>query len=173
MRETILRTSKGRHNMAEELDRSQGRAAQETQRRRRRGDEALTATKRLPIPPDVEAELKAKGLTPRWVNDEGNRMHRFTVQDDYDKVDGVDPVPVGKAEDGSPILAHLLAKPTEFIREDQEKAEARRKTQEEALFRTADAPDQAGAGRNPNPATTQRYVASESKIGRANQVLDG
>jgi hypothetical protein len=159
--------------MAEELDRSQGRAAQETQRRRRRGDEVLSASKRLPIPPEIEAKLKANGLSPRWVNDEGNRMHRFTVLDDYDKVDGVDPVPVGTAEDGKPILAHLLAKPTEFIREDQEKAEERRKGVEDALFRTPDATDQAVAGRNPNPASAQRYVASESKIGRANQVLDG
>jgi hypothetical protein len=46
----------------------------------------LAAAKRLPIPPEVEAELKAKGHAPRWVNDEGNRMHRFTVQDDYDRL---------------------------------------------------------------------------------------
>lgn len=158
--------------MDEELDRSQGRAAQETQRRRRRGDSELAANKRLPIPPEIEAELKAKGLVPRWVNDHGNRMHRFTVQDDYDPVEGVEPVPVGTDEAGHPIMAHLLAKPAEFIREDREKADKRIKATEEALFRTADATDQAGAGSNPNPATARRYVAPESKIGRANQVLD-
>ena len=154
-------------------DRSQGRAAQEAQRRRRRSDEGLAATKRLPIPPEIEAELKAKGLHPRWVNDEGNRMHQLTVQDDYDKVAGVDPVPVGTGIDGKPILAHLLAKPLDFVREDQERAEAKRKLTEDALFRSADAADQAGAGSNPNPATAQRYVSKDSKIGRANQVLDG
>jgi hypothetical protein len=42
------------------------------------------------------------------------------VQDDYNKVEGVDPVPVGTGIDGKPILAHLLAKPIEFMREDQE-----------------------------------------------------
>jgi hypothetical protein len=127
-------------------DRSQGRAAQETQRRRRRGDEALAATKRLPIPPEVQARLDAQGLSPRWVNDQNNRMHRFTVQDDYDPVEGVEPVPVGTDEAGKPILAHLLAKPKDFIREDQEKADARIKATEEALFRKPDAADQAGAG---------------------------
>lgn len=154
-------------------DRSQGRAAQEKAQRRRRGDEALAATRRLPIPPEVKAELEARGLHPRWVNDQGNRMHRFTVQDDYDPVEGVEPVPVGTAEDGKPILAHLLAKPKDFIREDQRKSDARRKLTEEALFRTPDAVDQAGAGANPNPATARRYVSEESKIGRTNQVLDG
>ena len=154
-------------------DRSQGRAEQETQRRRRRGDDGLAATKRLPIPPEIQAELKAKGLHPRWVNDEGNRMHQLTVQDDYDKVAGVDPVPVGTSIDGTPILAHLLAKPIAFMKEDQDRAEAARKRQEEALFRSPDEADRAGAGANPNPATAQRYVSDESKIGRANQVLEG
>jgi hypothetical protein len=154
-------------------DRSQGRAEQEAQRRRRRSDDGLAAAKRLPIPPEIEADLKAKGLHPRWVNDEGNRMYQLTELDDYNKVEGVDPVPVGTGVDGKPILAHLLAKPLEFMREDQDRAEAKRKQMEEALFRSADAPDQAAAGSNPNPASAQRYVAKESKIGRANQVLDG
>ena len=155
-------------------DRSQGRAAQETQRRRRRSDEALSATRRLPIPPEIEAKLKAEGKMPRWVNDQGNRMHRFTVQDDYDPVEGVEPVPVGTAEDGKPILAHLLAKPLDFVREDREKADQRIKATEDALFRTADdVAERAAAGSNPHPATARRYVAPETKIGRANQVLDG
>jgi hypothetical protein len=154
-------------------DRSQGRAAQETQRRRRRSDEGLSAAKRLPIPPEIEADLKAKNLHPRWVNDEGNRMYQLTELDDYNKVEGVDPVPVGTGVDGKPILAHLLAKPIEFMREDQDRAEAKRKLTEDALFRSPDAADGAGAGSNPNPATAQRYVSKDSKIGRANQVLDG
>lgn len=152
-------------------DRSQGRAAQETQRRRRRSDEGLSAAKRLPIPPEIEAELKAKNLHPRWVNDEGNRMHQLTQLDDYNKVEGVEPVPVGTGVDGKPILAHLLAKPIEFMREDQDRAEAQRKLTEEALFRSPDAADAERA--NPNPASAQRYVSKDSKIGRANQVLDG
>lgn len=154
-------------------DRSLGRAAQETQRRRRRGDEALNAAQRLPIPPEVQAWADREGMHLRWVNDEGNRMHRFTMQDDYDKVAGVEPVPTMTNVAGQPVLAHLLAKPKDFIREDQAKAEEKRKLTEDALFRSPEAVDQAGTGRNPNPATARRYVAPETKIGRANQVLDG
>jgi hypothetical protein len=154
-------------------DRSQGRAAQETQRRRRRSDEGVSAAKRLPIPPEVQAWADANDMHLRWVNDEGNRMHQLTQQDDYDKVEGVEPVPVSTGVDGKPIDAHLLAKPKQFMREDQDRAERQRKQTEDALFRSADAPDRAAAGANPNPATAQRYVTSDTKIGRANQVLDG
>lgn len=154
-------------------ERSLGRAQAEAQRRRRRGDEALAAAKRLPIPPEVKARLEAEGLVPRWVNDQGNRMHRFAVQDDYDPVEGVEPVPVGTDEAGRPILAHLLAKRRDFIEEDREKADKRRRDMEANLFRTPEAVDAAGQGSNPNPASGPRYVAPESKIGRANQVLGG
>jgi hypothetical protein len=154
-------------------DRSQGRAAQETQRRRRRSDEALSAAKRLPIPPEVQAWADANDMHLRWVNDEGNRMYLLTEQDDYNKVENVQPVPVMTGLDGKPIEAHLLAKPKAFMQEDQDRAEAKRKRQEDALFRSPDEVDRAGAGENPNPANVQRYVSKDSKIGRANQVLDG
>lgn len=154
-------------------ERTIGRAEVEAQRRRRRGDDALAATKRLPIPPEIEARLKAKGLVPRWVNDHGNRLYRFLEQDDYDKVEGVEPVPVGTGEAGQPILAHLLAKRRDFIEEDREKADALRRKVEASLVRSPDAADAAGQGSNPNPATAERYVTPESKIGRANQVVDG
>lgn len=154
-------------------ERSLGRAQAEAQRRRRRGDEALAAAQRLPIPPEVKARLEAEGLVPRWVNDQGNRMHRFTVQDDYDPVEGVEPVPVGTDEAGRPILAHLLAKRRDFIEEDREKADKRRRDMEASLFRNPEEVDAAGQGSNPNPASVPRYVARESKIDRANQVLGG
>lgn len=161
--------------MADEQQPRRGRPprSEETaQRRRRRGDSELAKSERLPIPPEIKAELDRKGLVPRWVNDQGNRMHRFTVQDDYDPVEGVEPVPVGTDEAGKPIMAHLLAKPREFIEEDQDRAEARRRETEEALFRTADDSTRAGAGKNPNPATAERYVAPETSYRRGNQILE-
>ena len=163
--------------MVEEADeRSHGRAQAEAQRRRRRGDEALSAAKRLPIPPEVEARLARDGLVPRWANDEGNRIHRLTKQDDYDFVEGVEPVPVGTAPNGAPIMAHLLAKPRTFIEEDRLNAEQRRRETEEALFRKADEAHAVAAGTNPNnPAVrpaSSTYVAEGTKIGRGNQVLD-
>jgi hypothetical protein len=159
--------------MTEEARQRGSRAEAETQRRRRRGDEALAAAKRLPIPPEIQAKLDKDGLVPRWVNDQGNRMHRFTVQDDYDPVEGVEPVPVGTDEAGKPILAHLLAKRRDFIEDDRKAADDHRKEVEASLFRKPEDVDAAGKGSNPNPASVRRYVAPESKMGRANQVLDG
>jgi hypothetical protein len=163
--------------MADETPRGQGtRAEAEAQRRRRRGDETLEATKRLPIPPDVQARLDRDGLVTRWVNDEGNRMHRFTVLDDYDPVEGVEPVPVGTDEAGKPILAHLLAKRREFVEEDRARAEDRRSEREKALFRNPQAAADAAAGANPDNPTvrpgTTTYVDQASKISR-NQLLGG
>ena len=149
------------------------RSEETAQRRRRRGDAGLAKDERLPIPPEVQADLDRRGLVPRWVNDQGNRMHRFTVQDDYDPVDGVPPVPVGTDEAGNPIMAHLLAKPREFIEEDQANAEKRIRETEEGLFRKPDDSTRAGAGTNPHPATAERYVAPETSYRRGNQILEG
>jgi hypothetical protein len=154
-------------------ERSQGRAAEETQRRRRRGNEHLMAAKRLPIPPEVQAKLDRDGLVPRWVNDAGNRMYRLTEQDDYNKVEGVDPVPVGKDEAGQPIYAHLLAKRREFIDEDRQAADERTRALEAALIRKPEAVDSAGQGGNPNPATAERYVSDGSKITRNRNQISG
>jgi hypothetical protein len=150
------------------------RAEETAQRRRRRSDEGLAPARKLEIPPDVAKRLEAEGRNPRWVNDEGNRMYRLTQLDDYDKVEGVEPVPVGVAPDGKPILAHLLSKPIEFIAEDRAKAEQRRAATEEALFTHPDAAEQAGKGRNPNPATAERYLDKSTNVRRGgNQILEG
>lgn len=158
----------------EQSERDQGRAQVEATKRRRRGGGDMAASKRLFIPPEIEARLEAEGRTVRWVNDTDNRMHRFTVQDDYDKVEGVEPVPVGTNEAGQPIMAHLLSKPNEFIAEDRARAEEKRQAVEKALFHEPDAAEAAGRGKNPNPAGgAERYIAPESSFRRGNQVLDG
>ena len=154
-----------------------GRRAEETaQRRRRRGNDDLSASARLAIPPEVQAEADRKGLQLRWVNDEGNRMYQLTKLDDYDPVEGVDPVPIGKDKDGQPIKAHLLAKPKAYIAEDQAVREEARKAQERAFVNDPQAMQ--GKGANPNPGAGAHYVAKGSKIesgeGRrgGNQILE-
>lgn len=149
-------------------ERRQGRATEVAAQRRRRGDQELRGDAKLPIPPEVAARLKKDGLVPRWVNDEGNRMHRFTVQDDYDLVDGVEPVPVGQAKDGKPILARLVAKRKDFIEADRETADKRRRETEASLMRGKN-PQEAA---NPNPGTAQRYVDDATNIRRGNQILE-
>lgn len=113
----------------------QGREEEVAQSRRRRDDTNFQQTARMAIPDEVAERLKAEGRTPRWVNDEGQRIYNLTVRDDYDKVADVEPVPVGKDKDGKPILAHLLSKPNEFIREDRAKAEDRRRAVEAGMVK--------------------------------------
>ena len=145
------------------------------QRRRRRDDTNFQQSSKLHIPEEVAQRLKAEGKSPRWVNDEGNRIHNLTHRDDYDPVEGVDPVPVGVREAGKPLLAHLLAKPIEFIREDQANAEKRRKTVEagmvkgKMLTKTEDGealvPVQGAKG-------AEIYPVSGNTIGGGNKILE-
>ena len=118
------------------------RATEERQQRRRRDDATLDGAQRLKlaIPEEVAARLKAEGRVPRWVNDEGNRLHNLTQLDDYDRVDGVDARVVGTTKEGTPIKAYLCSKPKAFIEEDRAKADAPRVEFEKALER----------GKNPN-----------------------
>lgn len=138
------------------------RKVEERQERRRRRDDTIDGGQRLKlaIPPEVEERLKREGRKPRWVNDEGNRIHNLTRLDDYDKVEGVDPRVVGTTKEGKPILAHLCSKPAQFIREDQAKKEATRRETEDALLR----------GKNPTDpiAGNSSFYADE-----ANQIRHG
>jgi hypothetical protein len=160
--------------MTEQPER-QGRKAEVAKRRRRRDNAAFGASLKLAIPEAIAEKMAAEGRSVRWVNDEGNRMHQLTKLDDWDKVSGVPPVPVGTNEGGKPILAHLCSKPTEFIEEDRKAAEDRRRTVEagmvkgKSLVKTADgevlAPIQGQAG-------AEIYVDKASSIGRGNQILE-
>lgn len=113
------------------------RQTEERQQRRRRDDTTIDGSGRLKlsVPPEVEARLKADGRQPRWINDEANRIHNLTKLDDYDRVDGVEPVVVGSTKEGQPIKAYLHSKPVDFIREDQVKLDTSRREVEAALLR--------------------------------------
>jgi hypothetical protein len=140
------------------------RQTQERTERRRRSDVNIDGGQRLKlaIPPEVEARLKAEGRTPRWVNDEGNRIVNLTKYDDYDPVHGVEPVYVGTTKEGKPIKAHLHSKPTDFIKEDGAKREARRRETEKAMLRGKVPGDSHGH----NDTYSSGYVDEASKIQR-------
>jgi hypothetical protein len=158
--------------MAEERQR-QGRKDEVAVERRRRDDTLAIQAQRLPIPPEIQAKLQAEGRTPRWVNDTGNRMYRFTKQDDYDKVEGVEPVPVGVDETGKPILAHLLSKPQEFIREDQARMDAKRQEVERGMLKGR-VPGKPGQEAAPVAGVggAEIYVDKAASIGRGNQIIE-
>lgn len=149
------------------------RQAVVSQERRRRDDTVFQQTKKLEIPEEVAAQLKAEGRTPRWANDEHNRIHNLTVKDDYDLVEGVAPVPVGTDESGKPILAHLLSKPDAFIAEDRAKAETRRTDVERAMVK-GKVPAAPGAEAMPAQGAmgAEIYVDKATNIGRGNQIIE-
>lgn len=149
------------------------RASQERRERRRRDDITGLPRLKLAIPEEVRARLAAEGRTPRWVNDTGSRVADLTTRDDYDPVEGVDPVQVGATDDGKPIYAKLFSKRDDFIAEDRAKAEDQRKAVEAGMHKgkipgRSGGEGQALQGQMGAPV----YVDEASKIGRANQVLD-
>lgn len=160
--------------MTEERQRIE-RTEEERQQRRRRHDGTLDAkvNKRLAIPKEIEARLKAEGLSPRWVNDEGSRIHDLTVGDDYEKVDGVEPVPVVvDKKNGTTVLAHLYAKRIDHIAEDRAAADKTRREMEAGMMK-GQVPT--GAGETA-PAQGQMgatvYAHSANSIGRENRIIE-
>jgi hypothetical protein len=142
------------------------RASQVSAERRRRNDLSGAPKLKLAIPEHVRARLAAEGRTPRWVNDIGSRIADLTIRDDYDPVDGVDPVKVDFI-DGQTVYAKLLSKPNDLIAEDRAIAEEQRKAVEAGVHKAA-AEGHQSQGQMGAPV----YVDSASKIGRANQVID-
>lgn len=142
------------------------RAEEVAVERRRRDGEGLAPRLKLHIPDSVRAKLAAEGRTPRWVNDVHNRIADLTTRDDYDHVEGVEPVKVDSI-DGNPVYAVLLAKRNDFIAEDRSKADQRRREVEAARFKPRE-DAQPIEGQMGAPI----YTDPASKIGRANQVLE-
>jgi hypothetical protein len=149
------------------------RASQVASERRRRTDNTGLPRLKLGIPEEVRAKLAAEGRTPRWVNDTGSRVADLTERDDYDPVEGVEPVKVDTDADGKPVYARLFSKRNDFIEEDRAKAEERRKEVEAGMVK-GKLPGHAGAeGQQVTGAMgAPVYVDSSTKIGRANQVLE-
>lgn len=104
-------------------------------RRRKAGSLDRMAEMKLAIPEKVQTDHP--DATFRWINDTGNRMYFKTQQDDWDKVEGVEPIPVGTSQDGKPVYAHLCRKPKEFWNEDQSAAMEAIAEREKGLARNA------------------------------------
>ncbi len=114
------------------------RATEEKTQRRRRMDGTLDQSMdmKLAVPPQIEAEYGTSHRL-RWFNDVGPRLYNATERDDWDKVSGVEPRPVGTDEHGKPIYAHLLMKPREFDAEDQARKDVMRREVENAALNGA------------------------------------
>lgn len=103
--------------------------------RRRRDNGTLDRATRLKLAVPEEVREKHPESEFRWVNDTGARISDLTQRDDWDKVDGVQPVQVGTDEHGKPIFSHLCRKPREYIEEDRRIAMEALKEREAGLLR--------------------------------------
>lgn len=107
---------------------------QATERRRRNSLDAMQDLK-MQVPQSVREKYPEHVF--RWLNDSGNRIHHKTTYDDWDKVDGVSPIPVGVDKQGKPIEAHLFRKLRSFHEQDMREADQARRLQQQQLMRQA------------------------------------
>lgn len=148
----------------------QGRLEEVRTERRRRDDATLDGSQalKLAVPIEIQTKLTEQGREWRWANDDGNRIHRLTVLDDWDKVEGVEPreVLLDKAK-GITCKAYLLSKPKDFTDEDRRKKDAVRRGTEKAMLEGA-VPN---AGDVPATRPDNLYVDKANKIERGNQII--
>lgn len=148
------------------------RASQVATERRRRVDGEGGKRLHLAIPDEVREKLAAEGRTARWVNDTRGRVADLTIRDDYDPVGGVEPVKVDTDDEGKPVYARLFSKRNDFIEEDRRNAETKRKETEAGMLRGKTPVPGAEAQPLQGQMGAPMYVDQDSKIGRANQVLE-
>ena len=112
-----------------------------TERRRRNPDGLQGKRRRLAV---NEAALDRENFEYRWVNDDGNRIHTLTVEDDWDVVTQTATTDshamgagnqkrVGTGEQGVPVNAILLQKPKRYYDEDDAQKQRRIDASEQAL----------------------------------------
>lgn len=99
-------------------------------RRRSDGDLDYSARMKLAIPKEIQDKLKREGKTPRWVRDDAGRMQQM-VADDWDRVEGVEPVAASRSEDGQLIL---MAKFEDWYREDRKPIEELNRSRERSAL---------------------------------------
>lgn len=113
-------------------------AAEETvaeRRRREPGTLNRAAQMKLGVPLNIREENEGYHL--RWCNDSDNRLYSRTVQDDWEKVSGLEPRPVGTDQHGKPIHAYLLRKREDYWQADQKENLDAISAREKALTKAA------------------------------------
>jgi hypothetical protein len=80
--------------------------AEETRRERRRrddGDLDRSARLKLAIPKEIQERAEREGKTLRWIKDDPGRLLQAQA-DDWDRVDGIEPVSASRAEESKLVL---------------------------------------------------------------------
>lgn len=106
-----------RNELAEESALVSPRAAQDRRERRRRdaGDIDRTARMKLAVPQHIQEQLAREGKTGRWVRDDTGRMQQMKSED-WDIVEGVEPVAASRTDEGQMIL---MSKYADWYHEDR------------------------------------------------------
>lgn len=135
------------------------RKVEVAQERRRRSAGTLDRMQqmKLSVPDKVREEYPDHEFC--WINDSGTRMYDKTERDDWSKVDGVQPIPVGVDKFNQPIQAHLCRKPREFIEADKREKLAAISEQEKSILQGQRAPEDQTA-----VAGTASYVPEGNRI---------
>lgn len=117
------------------------RIDEELEKRRARLEANIDGSKhlKLAIPPKVQQQLDTEGRIGRWVSDDPTRQYQLTEQNDYRRVDGVEPISTRDGK-GEPIKLLLMSKRKDFVSEDKQRRETVRRAKEEAQLSAADAP---------------------------------
>ena len=104
-----------------------------TQRRRKQGAEEDHGLK-LPIPQETENFYPPKTFMLRWFRNEDSRIKTMHGQD-WDLVEGVDPVPGATDRHGNPVEHVLMVKRRDWYEEDRAWREDRRKETERRVIK--------------------------------------
>lgn len=107
---------------------------QERRERRRKDGEAENAGLRLAIPDWVYEKYPRNAFRLAWIRGDTARMQQKHGQD-WDPVEGIEPVPGAADRHGNPVNHVLCAKRLEWVMEDRAKAEDRRKHIEDQATR--------------------------------------
>jgi hypothetical protein len=119
------------------------RKDEELERRRARLESSIDGAKnlKLAIPTKIQQQLDEEGRVGRWVSDDPVRQYQVTEQNDYRRVDGVEPISTRNGK-GEPMKLILMSKRKDFLEDDKRIREEKRRATEEAQLSAADA----GAG---------------------------
>lgn len=116
-------------------DRARMSRAEETQvQRRRRQPGTLDRMDELTLAIPDTVEAANPDHTFRWALDNPKRIHNLTVRDDWDRVEGVEPIPDHIDKTGRQANLVLLKKRKEFWEEDQRAKVTALREQERALM---------------------------------------
>lgn len=130
--------------------------------RRRKAETADDLGIRLPIPDWVYDKYPATEFRHRWLRDEPGRIATKYNQD-WDPVEGIDPVPGAQDRHGNPCNHILHIKKLDWYQQDRAKMEDRRK----AIVKQMERGDVRGVGDDAgeNLRTEISYADASNRLG--------